>query len=105
MNFLLGPLVFCFFVWCFVRGALQPLSGPGAKVKGPSKFFISDILWLLMLLQIPLAGVSLLKRGPSSPVAVIPIFSMIALFIFLWLFTVRMLSGLGVVQPVRRGLC
>ncbi len=105
MEVLFVFLVFVFFVWCFVRVALQPLSGPGAKVKGASTFFVSDLIWLILLLQIPLAGLSIFARGARSSIPAVLAFVAIGIFTGLWWVTVRMLSGLGVTRALRRGVC
>jgi len=87
---------------------LRPLAREARVLNLPTRFTLSDFVWLLVLLQIVLAAVVAvappdLENENTVPMAILLVFFGGSFTLF-WVFGVSALSRAGVTQPLRRGV-
>jgi hypothetical protein len=106
----LFPAIFCFLcipvvlvaLWCTGRWVLGPFTEAVRMLRAPTRFFLSDFVWLLVLLQasFAIARLALDQRGTFLIILVFLIVASVAI----WAGAVSVLSRAGVYQTLRRGI-
>lgn len=85
---------------------LRPLAKEARWLNLPTRFTLSDFVWLLLLLQIVLAAV--VAIAPPDLENSIPLTGLLVFFggsaTLLWVFGISALSRAGITQPLRRGV-
>jgi hypothetical protein len=85
---------------------LQPLAKEARWLNLPTRFTLSDFVWLLLLLQIVLAAV--VAVAPPDLENSVPLTGLLVFFggsaTLLWVFGISALSRAGITQPLRRGV-
>ena len=85
---------------------LRPMARETRQLNLPTRFTMSDFVWLLLLLQIVLAALAPL--GPPDPENAAPLAGLLLFFggsaTALWAFGISSLSRAGVTQSLRRGV-
>jgi len=88
----------------FSYAVLQPLIRETRGRQCPTRFFLSDIIWLMLMLQIPLAAASLVPKWRGKGDKVIFGLALVAVCVYAWSLSVAAMSALGLNAPLRRGL-
>ena len=85
---------------------LRPLAKEARWLNLPTRFTLSDFVWLLLLLQIVLAAV--VAIAPPDLENAVPLTGLLVFFggsaTLLWVFGISSLSRAGITQPLRRGV-
>ena len=85
---------------------LRPLAKEARWLNLPTRFTLSDFVWLLLLLQIVLAAV--VAIAPPDLENAVPLTGLLVFFggsaTLLWVFGISALSKAGITQPLRRGV-
>jgi hypothetical protein len=85
---------------------LRPLAKEARWLNLPTRFTLSDFVWLLVLLQIVLAAV--VAIAPPDLENAVPLTGLLVFFggsaTLLWVFGISALSKAGITQPLRRGV-
>ena len=85
---------------------LRPLAKEARWLNLPTRFTLSDFVWLLLLLQIVLAAV--VAIAPPDLENAVPLSGLLVFFggsaTLLWVFGISSLSRVGITQPLRRGV-
>jgi hypothetical protein len=85
---------------------LRPLAKEARWLNLPTRFTLSDFVWLLLLLQIVLAAV--VAIAPPDLENAVPLTGLLVFFggsaTALWVFGISALSKAGITQPLRRGV-
>jgi len=85
---------------------LRPLAKEARWLNLPTRFTLSDFVWLLLLLQIVLAAV--VAIAPPDLENSVPLTGLLVFFggsgTLLWVFGISALSKAGITQPLRRGV-
>lgn len=85
---------------------LRPLAWEARSLNLPTRFTLSDFVWLLVLLQIVLAAV--VAVAPPDLENTVPLSILLVFFggsgTLFWVFGISALSRAGVTQPLRRGV-
>ena len=85
---------------------LRPLAKEARWLNLPTRFTLSDFVWLLLLLQIVLAAV--VAIAPPDLENAVPLSGLLVFFggsaTLLWVFGISSLSRAGITQPLRRGV-
>lgn len=100
-------IVLLFLVACggvFGYVILQPLIRASQGRRCPTRFFMSDLIWLTLMLQFPLAFLSVASKWHGMKGALVPGLILVAVCVYAWLRSATALSGLGINGPLRRGL-
>lgn len=89
-------------LWVTGRWVLGPFTEAVRMLSAPKRFFLSDFVWLLVLLQVSFAIARLVLDQPGS-FLVILVFLVVA-SVAIWAGAVSVLSRAGVYQTIRRGI-
>jgi hypothetical protein len=85
---------------------LRPLAKEARWLNLPTRFTLSDFVWLLVLLQIVLAAV--VAVAPPDLENAVPTTGLLVFFgssaTLFWVFGISALSRAGITQPLRRGV-
>lgn len=102
----LAALVLFMFVATFLgRWLLGPVNRAAGHLNAPTRFILSDFLWLMIELQVMLAVALVQIREQSSPRAQFAILALLSLpVIVLWAASVSVVSRAGIIQPLRRAV-
>ena len=106
MNYLLVPLVlFAMAMLPLIgRAILGPISRLAGALQAPTRFQLSDFVWLLVILQAVMGGVvqfvGVETRGPFEAILLYLVFASVAV----WCGAVSFLSRAGVTEPRRRAV-
>jgi hypothetical protein len=109
MNFT-GPLTALGGLIAFVLAAavlchwlLEPVNRAAGRLNAPTRFQLTDFIWLMMQLQVLLAVVMQTIAEAMSQRALIIVLGLLALpVIVLWAASVSVVSRAGITQPMRR---
>lgn len=74
------------------------------REKRPTKFSLTDIFWLMLLLQIPLAYLVAATKWQDATQVTIVGGLLLLMFVFLWWRGISLLGRLGIDEPLRRGV-
>jgi len=98
-------LLLFFFVPGIVLGcfAIFLIAEASRGITRPTRFYLSDMAWLMLLLQYPLVFLSY-ARSWQSEMAILSLGSLLLIMcLFVWWRGITTLSGLNVIGPWRRG--
>lgn len=104
------PGLFCFFyipvllvaLWAISRWVLGPFAEAARALHAPTRFFLSDFIWLLVLLQASFAAARLVLDQQGAFIAIL-VFLLLA-SVAIWGGAVGVLSRAGINQALRRGI-
>jgi len=87
----------------FGRWVLGPFTEAVRALRAPSRFFMSDFIWLLVLLQASFAAARLVPRDQGGSFGIILTYLVLA-SVAIWGGAVSALSRAGVLQTLSRGV-
>jgi hypothetical protein len=103
---LLAALILFIFVAAFLgRWLLWPVNRAAGHLNAPTRFILTDFLWLMIQLQVMLAVVLVQIREQVPQRGQFVILGILALpVIVLWAASVSVVSRAGITQPLRRAV-
>ena len=96
----LGLLAFSLFAGVI----LQPVSEAAKWAKGPRQYFLSDLFWLMLLVQYPLGYLAVAVHWQDMLTTAILGGLLLVALVAVWYRAVTALSRIGVDGPLRRGV-
>jgi len=88
--------------WAICRWVLGPFTEAMRMLRAPTRFFLSDFIWLLVMLQASFAVARLVLDQRGSFLVILTF--LVVASIAIWAGAVSVLSRAGVYQTVRRGV-
>jgi hypothetical protein len=89
----------------FGRWLLEPVNRAAGHLNAPTRFVLSDFLWLMIQLQVMLATVLVQIREQVPQRGQFVILGLLALpIVILWAASVSVVSRAGITQPLRRAV-
>lgn len=85
------------------RWVLHPMQEASLWVALPRRFYLSDFVWLMVLLQAAFAGIAWVPQEERAIRIVLGIF-FVGAVVAVWTAATNTLSKAGIFQPLRRGL-
>ncbi len=99
-------LTLVFFALCGIFGyvILEPVIRAGGKVRCPPQFFLSDLFWLMLLLQLPLWFLSCAVKWCDAWQISIGAPALLLVCVIVWFRGASRLTRLGILDARRRGV-
>ncbi|MCI0361007.1 MAG: hypothetical protein L0211_21210 [Planctomycetaceae bacterium] len=102
---LIALIVFMFVAALFGRWMLEPVNRAAGDLNAPTRFILTDFIWLMIMLQVMLATALVQIREQVSQRGQFVILGLLALpVIILWAASVSVVSRAGITQPLRRAV-
>src|SRR4029453_19665474 len=97
-------VVFVVVAALFGRWLLEPVNRAAGHLNAPTRFILTDFLWLMIQLQVMLATVFVQIRGQWPQRGQFVILGLLALpIVILWAASVSVVSRAGISKLLRRG--
>ncbi len=103
---LLGALILFIFVAAYLgRWLLEPVNRAAGHLNAPTRFILTDFLWLMIQLQVMLAVALVQIREQVPQGGQFVILGILAVpVVVLWAASVSVVSRAGITQPLRRAV-
>jgi hypothetical protein len=100
---LIALMVFVFVAAMLGRWLLEPVNRAAGHLNAPTRFMLTDFIWLMIQLQVMLAVVLVQIREQVPERGQFVILGILALpVLILWAASVSVVSRAGIIQPLRR---